>query len=131
MQLAITTHHSLDTSFSAQMKDKPRIFLPGTPEFTWGFLFRGIKFRPRSMSDLNIEQLPWQKHSASRVTEQESSWRLQVGKRRKYQPWPCRIMVSWDGEDLPGHQIQPFMRARHNHLQSGLQKVFFEVCLPL
>lgn len=52
MQLAITTHHSLDTSFTVQMKDKPRVFLPGTPEFTRSFLCRGIKFPPASVSDL-------------------------------------------------------------------------------
>jgi len=34
------------------VKDKPRIFLPGTPEFTQGFLFRGIKFPPPSVSEL-------------------------------------------------------------------------------
>lgn len=99
MQLAITTHQSLDTSFTVQMKDKPRIFLPGTPEFTQGFLFRGIKFPPL-VSDLNMEQLPWQKHSASQVTEQESGRKRQAEKWRKHQPQPCRITVSWDGEDL-------------------------------
>lgn len=44
MQLTITTRHSLDTSFTVQMKDKPRIFLPGIPKFAQGFLSRGVKF---------------------------------------------------------------------------------------
>lgn len=34
------------------MYDNPRIFLPGTPEFTQGFLFGGIKFLPPLVSDL-------------------------------------------------------------------------------
>lgn len=109
------------------MKDKPRIFLPGTPEFTQDFLFRGIKFPASLVSDLIRSSCL----GRNAQPPERQSRRFQAGKRREHRPRPCRITGSRDGGDLLGHQIQPFMRGRHSCLQSGLQKVFFEVCLPL
>ena len=85
-----------------------------------GFSVQGNKIPSSFSVRAHTEQLPWQKCSASWATEQDSVWRLQTGKKREHQPRTCRTTVSPVGTGLLGHQIQ-----------SGLENVFCEVCLPL
>lgn len=109
MQLSITTHYSLDTSFTVRMKDKPRIFLPGIPEFTQHFLFKEIKFPSPLVLDLTWSsclgrstQSPGQ---SSRVVGDSMPGRGNVNQGH---------VGSQDGKDLLDHQTQAFTKASHN-----------------